>query len=240
MTEDNVSIVTLINATKIYHMGYSEVRAVQNISVAIKAGDYLAVVGHSGSGKSTLLRIIGAMELSTEGEVYLNGICTGAAKPQELTALRAKTVGFVFQDFRLLPQLTALENVMVPLLPYLHEAGGQTGKRRSIPGESAAARAKILLERVGLGERTRHKPAQLSGGEQQRVAIARALVREPRLILADELTGNLDSQTRDQIMELLDSLHREGLTVVVATHDQGVMDHCRGQVKLQDGMIITH
>ena len=232
MTELKKIIVTLQKATKIYDMGFRAVRAVQNISLEIRSGDYLAVVGHSGSGKSTLLRLIGAIEQPSSGTVYLGGICTGTARPEELTALRANTVGFVFQDFRLLPQLTALENVMVPLLPYLNRH-----RKKGASVEPAAERAASLLERVGLGARTRHKPAELSGGEQQRVAIARALIREPRLILADELTGNLDTQTREQIMELLDGLNREGLTIVVATHDRGVMDHCRGQVRLQDGMI---
>lgn len=171
-------------------------RALQNIFLDIKEGDYVAVVGHSGSGKSTLLRIIGALEPPTEGEVYINGVSTGTLETKELTDVRAKTVGFVFQDFRLLPQLTAVENVMIPLLPY-------KGKK------SAEDKAKKLLEQVGLGNRMHHKPSELSGGEQQRVAIARALVREPRLILADELTGNLDTQTRDQIMELLDGLQGE-------------------------------
>ena len=226
MTEGNGRIATLKEATKIYQVGPSEVRAVYKISLAIESGDYLAVVGHSGSGKSTLLRLIGAMEAPTEGEVYLNGLSTSEATAGELADLRAGTVGFVFQDYRLLPQLTALENVMVPLLPHGRQA-------------PAATRAEKLLERVGLGERSGHKPAQLSGGEQQRVAIARALVREPRLVLADEPTGNLDTGTRDQLMALFDSLHREGLTIVMATHDRGVMEHCHRLLRLQDGMIVS-
>ncbi|MDD2574507.1 MAG: ABC transporter ATP-binding protein [Bacillota bacterium] len=225
MIEHKSTVITLNNATKVYYAGNSEVRALQNISLDIKKGDYVAVVGHSGSGKSTLLRVIGALELPTEGEVYINGIPTGTLDAKELTHVRAKTVGFVFQDFRLLPQLTAVENVMIPLLPY-------KGKK------SVEVRAKKLLEQVRLRNRMHHKPSELSGGEQQRVAIARALVREPRLILADELTGNLDTQTRDQIMELLDGLNQEGLTVVVATHDMGVMDHCHRHVRLQDGMVV--
>ncbi|AYO30152.1 ABC transporter ATP-binding protein [Biomaibacter acetigenes] len=225
MINNKESVVKLKNVTHIYPMGNGEIRALQDITLDIDDDDYLAVIGHSGSGKSTLLRMIGALEIPTQGEVYMEGFNTCDIGQEDLVSLRAKTVGFVFQDFRLLPQLTALENVMVPLLPYEKY-------------NSARKKAMELMERVGLSNRVSHRPGELSGGEQQRVAIARALIRNPKVLLADELTGNLDTATRDSIMELLDELNCQGLAVVVATHDQEVMAHAKRRIRLRDGAII--
>jgi putative ABC transport system ATP-binding protein len=159
-------------------------------------------------------------------KLKIEGLNTRNIDQEDLVSLRAKAIGFVFQDFRLLPQLTALENVMVPLLPYEKY-------------NSARKKAMELMERVGLSNRISHRPGELSGGEQQRVAIARALIRNPKVLLADELTGNLDTATRDSIMELLDELNRQGLAVVVATHDQEVMAHAKRRIMLRDGAIIN-
>ncbi|RKL62235.1 ABC transporter ATP-binding protein [Thermoanaerobacteraceae bacterium SP2] len=207
-------------------MGNSEIKALRDITMDINDEDYIAVMGHSGSGKSTLLRTIGALEIPTQGEVIIEGLNTRNIDQEDLVSLRAKAIGFVFQDFRLLPQLTALENVMVPLLPYEKY-------------NSAKKKAIELMERVGLSNRISHRPQEMSGGEQQRVAIARALIRNPKVLLADELTGNLDTDTRDSIMELLDELNRQGLAIVVATHDQEVMAHAKRRIMLRDGAIIN-
>lgn len=225
MVDNKGPVVKLKDVTHIYPMGDAEIRALQDITLDIEDDDYLAVIGHSGSGKSTLLRMIGALEIPTRGAVYMEGFNTGDIGQEELVSLRAETAGFVFQDFRLLPQLTALENVMVPLLPYEKY-------------NSARKKAMELMERVGLSNRAAHRPGELSGSEQQRVAIARALIRNPKVLLADELTGNLDTATRDSIMELLDELNRQGLAVVVATHDQEVMAHAKRRIRLRDGAIM--
>ncbi|MDK2878050.1 MAG: putative transport system ATP-binding protein [Thermoanaerobacteraceae bacterium] len=226
MIDNKESVVKLKNVTHIYPMGNSEIKALRDITMDINDEDYIAVMGHSGSGKSTLLRTIGALEIPTQGEVIIEGLNTRNIDQEDLVSLRAKAIGFVFQDFRLLPQLTALENVMVPLLPYEKY-------------NSAKKKAIELMERVGLSNRISHRPQEMSGGEQQRVAIARALIRNPKVLLADELTGNLDTDTRDSIMELLDELNRQGLAIVVATHDQEVMAHAKRRIMLRDGAIIN-
>jgi putative ABC transport system ATP-binding protein len=224
--DNKESVVKLKNVTHIYPMGNSEIKALRDITMDINDEDYIAVMGHSGSGKSTLLRTIGALEIPTQGEVIIEGLNTRNIDQEDLVSLRAKAIGFVFQDFRLLPQLTALENVMVPLLPYEKY---NLAKKKAIE----------LMERVGLSNRISHRPQEMSGGEQQRVAIARALIRNPKVLLADELTGNLDTDTRDSIMELLDELNRQGLAIVVATHDQEVMAHAKRRIMLRDGAIIN-
>lgn len=226
MIDNKESVVKLKNVTHIYPMGNSEIKALRDITMDINDEDYIAVMGHSGSGKSTLLRTIGALEIPTQGEVIIEGLNTRNIDQEDLVSLRAKAIGFVFQDFRLLPQLTALENVMVPLLPYEKY---NLAKKKAIE----------LMERVGLSNRISHRPQEMSGGEQQRVAIARALIRNPKVLLADELTGNLDTDTRDSIMELLDELNRQGLAIVVATHDQEVMAHAKRRIMLRDGAIIN-
>lgn len=218
-------IAELKNVSHTYGKGEVAVKALKDITMEIYSGDYIAVVGHSGSGKSTLLRIVGALEIPTEGEIHLSGKAVEEMNVKELIALRSNTVGFVYQDFQLLPQLTALENVMIPLIP-------------SMKYNKARRRAEESLKTVGLTSRMNHKPSQLSGGEQQRVAIARALTREPKLLLADEPTGNLDTNTRDQIMEVFDRLNKEGLSIIVATHDMDIISHCKDNIRLQDGQIV--
>lgn len=218
-------IAELKNVSHTYGKGEVAVKALKDITMEIYSGDYIAVVGHSGSGKSTLLRIVGALEIPTEGEIHLSGKAVEEMNVKELIALRSNTVGFVYQDFQLLPQLTALENVMIPLIP-------------SMKYNKARRRAEESLKTVGLTSRMNHKPSQLSDGEQQRVAIARALTREPKLLLADEPTGNLDTNTRDQIMEVFDRLNKEGLSIIVATHDMDIISHCKDNIRLQDGQIV--
>lgn len=218
-------IVELKDVCHTYDMGEVSVRALKKITLKIAQGDYIAVVGHSGSGKSTLLRIIGALEIPTEGQVYMSGKAINEMDTKELINLRSNVVGFVYQDFQLLPQLNALENVMIPLMPIMKYDLAKKGAEKS-------------LEIVGLKSRMNHKPSELSGGEQQRVSIARALTRNPKILLADEPTGNLDTSTRDQLMEVLDDLNRQGLSIVIATHDMEVVTHCNNHIKLKDGEII--
>ncbi|MGF7060267.1 ABC transporter ATP-binding protein [Brassicibacter mesophilus] len=218
-------IVGLKNVYHAYDMGEISVKALKNIELEIIQGDYVAVVGHSGSGKSTLLRIIGALEIPTKGEVHMCGKAINKMNTKELINLRSNVVGFVYQDFQLLPQLSALENVMIPLMPMMKY-------------DLAKKSAEKSLETVGLKLRMNHKPSELSGGEQQRVSIARALTREPKILLADEPTGNLDTSTRDQLMEILDDLNKKGLSIIIATHDMEIVTHCNKYIKLKDGEIV--
>ncbi|MEX2241198.1 MAG: ABC transporter ATP-binding protein [Burkholderiales bacterium] len=213
-----------VAATKIYRKGAHEVRALDGVSLAAESPALIAVVGPSGSGKSSLLHLIGAMDRATSGEVAVAGRSLASMTDAELTAFRRRTVGFVFQAFNLIPNLSALENVMLPM-----EFNGVTpGARRS--------RAQALLERVGLAPRASHRPAELSGGEQQRVAIARALANDPPLVLADEPTGNLDSKTGESIVELLAEVARER-TVIVATHAEALARMAAAVFHLRDGRL---
>jgi putative ABC transport system ATP-binding protein len=218
-------VVELNSVSHTYGTGEISVKALKEITLKINKGDYIAVVGHSGSGKSTLLRIIGALLVPTEGEVYLSGKAINKMNMKELINLRSNVVGFVYQDFQLLPQLTALENVMVPLMPIMKYG-------------LAKERAEKSLKIVGLDSRMNHKPFELSGGEQQRVSIARALTREPNILIADEPTGNLDTSTRDQLMEILDELNKLGLSIIIATHDIEIVSHCNKYIRLKDGEIV--
>ncbi|MCL6449983.1 MAG: ABC transporter ATP-binding protein [Acetobacteraceae bacterium] len=217
-------IAALDGASRYYRVGPNTVRAVDGVTLRVRDDEFMAVVGPSGSGKSTLLRLIGGLERPTAGTVNLDGVDIGRASEADLLRLRRHVVGFSFQDLRLLPQLTALENVMVPLMPYM--------KRRELE-----RRALELLQGLGLAARAHHRPGELSGGEQQRVALARALVRRPRLLLADEPTGNLDTGNRDALIALLAQLHAAGLAVVLATHDPAVAAACRRCVTLVDGRV---
>jgi ABC-type lipoprotein export system ATPase subunit len=204
------------------------VTALQEISLTVERGEFLAIVGPSGSGKTTLLNLIGALDRPTRGRVVVDGIDLGALRGDQLADFRRERIGFVFQLFHLVPDLTALENVMLPLIPY----------RRQLKF-NLEQRARALLEAVGLENRMRHLPGQLSGGEQQRVAIARALIGNPKLLLADEPTGNLDSQTGKEIVELLRRLNREqGLTVIVTTHNLEIVAWSDRVVRLRDGRIV--
>jgi ABC-type lipoprotein export system ATPase subunit len=205
-----------------YRRGVEKIRALKGIDFTIGSGEFVGVVGHSGAGKTTLLNLIGLMDRATEGELKVLGHDT-ARRGVGFDALRRKNIGFVFQEFYLMPTLTALENVLLPSM---------------WGGGSLKVRARELLDRVGLGQRMTHKPSELSGGEMQRVAVARALVNSPRLLLADEPTGNLDTATRDGIFNLLLALNRDsGLTVVVATHDLSLESRFTRVIRLEDGVI---
>ena len=222
----NTHIVRVHSVSKVYGDG-AGVRALENVSLSIDAGEMLAICGPSGSGKSTLLNLIGTLDRPTSGEVWVDGVDVNTLKGNALADFRRSRIGFVFQLFNLVPSLTALENVMLPLLPY------QRGLGFKLP-----ERAGELLTTLGLGERLHHLPGQLSGGEQQRVAIARALVNSPKLILADEPTGNLDSASGEEIIALLRQLNREqGLTLVLVTHDDSIAAQADRIVHLQDGRL---
>jgi len=221
-------IVRTNNLTRIYRDG-AELVALNQVSLDVARGEFLAVVGPSGSGKSTLLNLIGALDIPTEGQVVVNGVDIRSLGGNALADFRRQQIGFVFQLFNLIPVLTALENVMLPLIPY----------RRGL-NYALELRAQELLAAVGLEERTRHLPSQLSGGEQQRVAIARALINEPRVVLADEPTGNLDSRAGDECISLLRGLNQErGVTVILVTHDEAIAQRADRVIRLQDGAIIA-
>ena len=201
--------------------------ALSHVSLHIAPGEYTAIVGPSGSGKSTMMHLLGCLDTPTSGQVTLHGRDVSNLRPLELSRVRGEEIGFVFQGFQLLPQLTALENVAMPLLL----AGAGRRERES--------RAKALLERVGLGERLHHRPSQLSGGQQQRVAIARALVRDPAVLLADEPTGNLDLDATREVLALLSRLHQEGRTVLLITHDPGVAACALRQIRVAHGKVLA-
>ncbi|WP_347244718.1 ABC transporter ATP-binding protein [Thermogutta sp.] len=217
--------VSVQNVTKDYYMGSEVVRALRGVSFDVPEGDYVAIMGASGSGKSTLLNLLGCLDHPTSGKILLDGENVAEASDDRLAELRASKIGFVFQSFNLIPQLTVLENIEVPLYY----------QRRLSPKERA--RCKELAAMVGLGERLNHRPTQLSGGQQQRVAIARALVNDPIFILADEPTGNLDSVTTEEIMTLFDELNRQGKTIILVTHEPDVGRRARRIIRLRDGKI---
>lgn len=217
-------VVTVSNVRKTYQMG-GIVEALSNISVSLSAGSYTAVMGPSGSGKSTLLNLIGGLDTPTDGNVTVDGTDLSTATETERAAIRGSQIGFVFQTFNLMPRLTAVENVALPLV----FDGWERQQRRE--------RARQLLSEVGLGERFDHKPPELSGGQRQRVAIARALAPDPELVLADEPTGNVDTETGAQIMDLLDDLHAAGNTILLVTHEQRIAGHAERIVHIRDGTI---
>jgi putative ABC transport system ATP-binding protein len=208
-------------------MGDQEVAAVRDVSLTIAEGEYVAVMGPSGSGKSTFMNLVGALDVPTSGEIRIAGKALSGLDGDELAALRNETIGFVFQQFNLLARTSALKNVMLPL------------SYRRLPAADAEVRARRNLERVGLGDRLDYMPSQLSGGQQQRVAIARALVNDPKLLLADEPTGALDSATSDEIMKLLSELNRQGITIIVITHDPDVAALARRQIRFKDGGVVA-
>jgi putative ABC transport system ATP-binding protein len=213
--------------TKVYRTGDHELFALNGVTFEVREGEYVALMGQSGSGKSTLMNILGALDRPTSGTYRLDGELVSSMSDRTLSGLRNRKIGFVFQSFHLLPRLDAVENVEVPLV----YAGVRSRERRK--------RAIEALQHVGLGERLTHRPTQLSGGQQQRVAIARALVTNPRLLLADEPTGALDTDTTRQILELVAGLHANGLTVVVVTHEPDVAMHARRVVQMRDGKIVA-
>ncbi len=218
------ALISLKGLTKIYRKGQDSVRALDGIDLSLAEKGMVAIVGASGSGKSSLLHIVGAMDHPTDGEIVVAGQALRTLPESGLTRFRRKTVGFVFQSFNLIPNLSALENVMLPM------------EFNDVPGEERHARAKTLLEKIGLGARLHHKPRELSGGEQQRVAIARALANNPPLIMADEPTGNLDSKTGQIIYELLKEIARER-TVVVVTHAEALAQLADRVVHIRDGKL---
>ena len=218
-------MISLENITKVYSMGSVEVRALDDVSFDISDGDYVSIMGPSGSGKSTLMHIVGCLDRPSSGRYSLQGEDVSKLDDTELAHVRNKRIGFVFQQFNLLPRETVLGNVEIPLM----YAGVGGRERRRIATEA--------LARVGLADRMHHRPAEISGGQKQRVAIARALVNSPSLILADEPTGNLDSRTGGEILAILDKLNAEGCTIVLVTHDRSVAERARRIVQLRDGAV---
>lgn len=218
------ALITLKGVTKVYRKGQDSVRALDGIDLSLAEKGMVAIVGSSGSGKSSLLHIVGAMDRPTQGEIVVAGLALHTLPESGLTRFRRKTVGFVFQSFNLIPNLSALENVMLPM------------EFNDVPGDERRTRAKALLDKVGLGARQSHKPRELSGGEQQRVAIARALANNPPVIMADEPTGNLDSKTGQMIYELLKEIARER-TVVVVTHAEALAQMVDRIVHIRDGRL---
>lgn len=219
------AVIDLAEITKIYQMGTQTVRALGGVDLVIQPNEYVAIMGPSGSGKSTLMNVIGCLDTPTAGTYILNGQAVNAMDDDELAEVRNREIGFVFQTFNLLPRVTCLQNVELPLV----YAGLRPSQRR--------ARAAEVLTNVGLGDRIDHKPNELSGGQRQRVAVARALVNDPALILADEPTGNLDTRTSYEIMQLFEHLYRRGNTLVVVTHEDDIAQHARRVVRLRDGLI---
>ena len=220
-------VIALARVTKTYGAGDTEVHAVAGVDLVVERGDYVAIMGASGSGKSTLMNIIGCLDTPNAGEYWLNGQMVSTMSDDALARVRNKEIGFVFQTFNLLPRATALHNVELPLV----YAGIGSDERKR--------KAKQALEKVQLEDRMDHRPNELSGGQRQRVAIARALVNEPSILLADEPTGNLDSQTSEEIMRVFEGLANSGQTVVMVTHEPDIAAHARRVVVLRDGLIST-
>jgi len=218
-------LIELVDLEKTYRVGTELVRALRGVSLTIEENEYVAIMGPSGSGKSTLMNIIGCLDIPTGGTYFLRGQDISRVSQSRLARIRGRQIGFVFQTFELLPRTTAVKNVQLPLM-----YAQVTGKRH---------RAMTALKRVGLEDRAAHRPNQLSGGQKQRVAIARALAQEPDIILADEPTGNLDSETGEEIMEIFDSLHREGQTIIIVTHEADIAARCHRVIRLLDGRIAT-
>ncbi len=223
----NQEIIRLVDITRFYRMGSEIVKALKGISLTIKRNEFVALMGPSGSGKSTLMNIIGCLDTPTSGSYSLNGTNVSKLDDNRLAEIRNKEIGFVFQTFNLLPRSTALENVM---LPQIYAGFGKDQRTK---------RALEVLGSVGLAERVTHKPNELSGGERQRVAIARALVNHPSIILADEPTGNLDSTTTQEIMALVELIHKAGNTIVLVTHEEDIARRAHRIIRLRDGLVAS-
>ena len=224
--ETSVTAVRMRDLTKVYQVGETEIRALDGVELEIPSGQFVSIMGPSGSGMSTLLNVIGCIDTPTSGSLQIMGEEVSSLGDRELTAIRLDTIGFIFQQFYLIPTLNAIENVVLPL------------REARVPKEERQRRAVDLMELVGLSHRLNHLPNQLSGGEQQRVAIARALANEPRILLADEPTGEVDSRTSDNILGILEQLNREqGLTMVVVSHDPTVANRAPRRLSMMDGRI---
>ena len=219
------ALVQIEDMCKIYNPGENEVRALDHISLEIDDHEFVAIIGHSGSGKSTLMNMLGCLDVPTSGSYKLRGIDVSSMSDDELSDIRNKEIGFVFQGFNLIQNLTAVENVELPLI------------YRGVGRKERLELAVAALEKVGLGHRLDHKPAQMSGGQQQRVAIARAIAQAPPVILADEPTGNLDSGSTKEIMQILKELHKEGRTVIIITHDNEIADQTERRIRIKDGQV---
>lgn len=218
-------IVNMKNICKSYYMGEEELKILHDVNLTINSGEFLSILGPSGSGKSTMMNIIGCLDVPSSGDYILSGNNINDLDEIDLAKARNKEIGFVFQSFHLLPRMTALQNVELPLI------------YSGIPSSERRKRAEAILQRVGLGDRMRNLPNQLSGGQQQRVAIARALVTEPTILLADEPTGALDQKTGAQVMELFEELNKDGRTIIMITHDTGIARHAKRVVKILDGYL---
>jgi putative ABC transport system ATP-binding protein len=225
-------MIEIRDVTKVYSMGSVQVRALCGATLDVADGEWVAITGPSGSGKSTLMNIIGCLDMPTSGSYRLNGIEINGLSEARLASVRNPEIGFVFQMFNLLPRVPALRQVMLPLQ---YQMNG-----RRLPHAGRVQRARQMLELVGLGDRVTHRPTELSGGEQQRVAIARALIQQPSILLADEPTGNLDSHSGAEVMEILHRLHRtQGLTIVMVTHDPAIAAQAQRIIHIQDGFVVS-
>jgi putative ABC transport system ATP-binding protein len=222
-----MSLLSLQNVSRTYDMEAIRVHALRDVSMAVDEGEFVAILGPSGSGKSTMMSILGCLDRPTSGEYQLAGTPVASLPDDRLAAIRSRTIGFVFQSYNLLPRTSAIDNVATPLL------------YQGVARRDRVARARAALERLGLGDRLHHEPTQLSGGEQQRVAVARAIVTDPALVLADEPTGNLDTKSGADVLDVLRGLHAEGRTVILITHDATVAAAARRQVHLRDGAVVV-
>ena len=220
-----MALVELRNVSKIYQLGEEEIRALDNVTTDIDEGEFISIIGPSGSGKSTLMHILGCLDTPSKGTIKLDGVMIQDASPRQLAGIRNRKIGFVFQFFNLLPKLNVVQNVELPMI------------YSGIPAKERRQRAMAALESVDLANRAKHRPSQLSGGQQQRAAIARALVNNPRIVFADEPTGNLDSHTGDAILQLFRKLSQEGRTIVLVTHDPEIAAVTPRRIEIRDGKI---